>query len=168
MNSFSIWIVPSPIIKKQLEEIILDLSQKYDAPNFEQHMTLLGDISGDEKSIVEKAKKLALEIKPFDVELGEISFSTTYFQSVFVRIKSNAKLMDANLKAKEIFGINNNVFMPHMSLLYGEHSMEQREKISNELNLPINLSFFVDKIVIIPATKNPNDWKPLTELPFAL
>ncbi|EKD91448.1 MAG: hypothetical protein ACD_30C00005G0016 [uncultured bacterium] len=166
MNSFSIWIVPSGDVKKKLEGVILDLSQKYNSPVFEPHMTLLGDISVDEKSVLEKAKILTSKIKPFTVELGEISFSTTYFQSVFVRIKSNAELMNANLAAKEIFGVDNNVFMPHISLLYGDYDMELREKVAKEIKLPSNLSFNVDKLVIIPSFPEPKDWKHLAKLPL--
>lgn len=161
---YTIWILPPPSLKKDLQEIIVKLAKKFKSPIFEPHMTLLGDIEIDEESMIEKAKTLASKTQPFSLELGEISFSTTYFQSVFVRVKSTAKLMEANLIAKGIFGKENNVFMPHMSLLYGDQEMELREIISQEIKLPINIKFKVEKIVVVPSTKNPKDWKHLAEV----
>lgn len=163
---YTIWIVPSPSIKKDLDKIIIKLAKKYKSPIFEPHMTLLGDIEIDEKTMIEKAKILASKLKSFSLELGEISFSTTYFQSVFIRVKSTAKLMEANLKAKEIFGRENKVFMPHMSLLYGEQEMKLREKIIPTIKLPKNKIFIVDKIVVVPSTKDPKEWKHLAEIPL--
>lgn len=166
MNLFSIWIVPSSDIKKQLSEIVGDLSVKYQAPNFEPHMTLLGDVSLDKETMLQKSHLLVSQLKPFSASLGEISFSTTYFQSVFVHIKSNAALMNANLKAKEVFQVPNTIFMPHMSLLYGDHPMEEREKIASQITILGNLSFNVEKIIVVPSTKDPSEWKYLAEIPL--
>jgi 2'-5' RNA ligase len=165
-NLYSLWIIPSSSLKKSLDEIILKLAEKYKSPKFEAHMTLLGDIDSDEETIIQKTKRFASKIKTFPLELGEISFSTTYFQSVFVRVKSTAKLLDANLKAKRIFRMDNNVFMPHISLLYGNHGMILREKIVSEIELSKTKDFKADNIIIVPSTNNPNEWKHLAKIPF--
>lgn len=104
-KSYNLWIIPPLKTKSILQKIILDLSKKYETPGFEPHMTLLGDIEVAEKEILEGTKKLAAGLKPFTLTLREVSFSTTYFQSVFVRVKSNDKLMQANLAAKQIFRV---------------------------------------------------------------
>lgn len=166
MARYTLWVVPAEPVKSILQKIILDLSKKYKTPNFEPHMTLLGDIEVSEEEILAGTKKLASMLKPFNLALGEVSFSTTYFQSVFVRVKSNAKLMQANLLAKQIFNLPNNLFMPHVSLMYGVDDMETREKIAAEIKLPADLSFQADKIIIIPTTKDPKDWHHLAEIPL--
>ncbi|MBI2334274.1 2'-5' RNA ligase family protein [Candidatus Daviesbacteria bacterium] len=164
---YTLWIVPNPQIKSILEKIILDLSQEYGGPYFEPHMTLLGDIEVSEKEILEGTQKLASSIKPFALTLGEISFSTTFFQNVFVRVKSNAKLMDANLKAKQVFKMDNNLFMPHISLLYGDHDMSTREKIASNIELSPDLSFRAEKIsVVTSSSRNPRDWQHVVQFSF--
>lgn len=167
-KKYTLWIVPPPDIKDILQKIILDLSKKYGGPIFESHMTLLGDIEVSEKEILEGSKELASRTKPFMLALGEVSFSTTYFQSVLVRIKSSAKLMKANLAVKQIFNVENNLFMPHISLMYGDHDMETREKIASEVKLPAGLSFQAEKIIIIPSSKDPKDWHHLAEFSLTL
>lgn len=163
---YSLWIIPPPRLKKFLDKIILRLAKKYKSPKFEAHMTLLGSIDSDEKTILQKTRTLATRLKPFPLQLGEISFSTTYFQSVFVRVNSTAKLMEANLEAKKIFQLSNNVFMPHISLLYGNNKMAVREKVVSEIKLPDDKFFKAEEIAIVPTTQNPAEWRYLVEIPL--
>lgn len=164
MNKYTLWIVPPLDIKNILEKIILDLSKTYGGPSFEPHMTLLGDIETSEEEILGGTKELVSKINPFALALGEISFSTTYFQNVFVRAKSSARLMEANLSAKQIFHMENSLFMPHISLLYGDHDMETREKIALQVQLPSDLSFQADKIVVVTSSsRDPREWQHVAE-----
>lgn len=162
-NLYSLWIVPPIRIGEPLQEVIANLSVKNGSPDFEPHITLLGDVSSDLKSLKQKAELLASKLKPFPISFSEVSFSTTYFQSVLVRVKATAALMNANMLAKEIYKVDNNVFMPHMSLMYGNQDMKGREKVVSEVVLPKNISFEVSKLVIIPSTQNPKDWVHIAE-----
>jgi 2'-5' RNA ligase len=74
--------------------------------------------------------------------------------------------MEANLKAKRIFQIDNDVFMPHISLFYGKHKMKLREKIASEIELPKYKYFKAEKIIVVPSTQNPTEWEHLAEIPF--
>ena len=164
---YSIWIIPPEPIYSQLKNIIDQLARDYNGPTFEPHMTLLGNIDKDLSEIESKARKLATNIDKLELSLGPISFSTTYFQSVFVRVNSTAKLMQLNLEAKKLFGMDNNVFMPHISLLYGDHSMTAREEAASKVQLPQS-SFVVNEFIITPATSDPSEWKHYATISFGL
>lgn len=159
----TIWVVPPPSIKRTLEIEVERLSEKYNSPIFEPHMTLLGDISMERNEFLTKVRKLAKMISPLSLSLGEVSFSTTFFQSVFVRVKSTAELMDANLQAKNMFGIENNVFMPHISLMYGEHSMKVRADASEGIQFPKE-NFICDTLTITQSSLNPSEWEHIEEI----
>lgn len=166
-NNYTLWISPTLKIKSILQGVIWGLSKKYGTTSFEPHMTLLGGIKVSQNQILAGTKKLASILKPFTLTLGEVSFSTTYSQSVFVRVKSSAKLMQANLLAKKIFNMENSVFMPHISFLYGVDDMEKREKIACKIKLPAGLSFQAEKIVVmIPHSPDPKTWQIVAEIPF--
>lgn len=124
---YSIWIIPPEPLYTKLKNIIDNLSKDFNGPSFEPHMTILGDIDADLTDIKAKAHTLASTIDKLDLSTGTVSFSTTYFQSVFVRITSTAALMQLNLNAKQLFNMPDSVFMPHISLLYGDHDMVIRE-----------------------------------------
>ncbi len=163
---YSIWIIPSEPLESTLKQVVVRLAKELEGPEFEPHMTLLGDIEGDLTELKEKVKQLASKIDKLELSLGSVSFSTTYFQSVFVRVNSTAELMKLNLEAKKLFGVSNNVFMPHISLLYGDHDMEVREQASLKVNIP-EAFFIVKELVVIPATSNPNEWEHLATIPFS-
>ncbi len=166
LNLYSLWIIPSHDTKKRLKKVIIDLSKKYDGPVFEPHMTLLGNINSEELECIKKTKVLASQIKPFTVSFSEISFSTTYFQSVFLRIKSSAELMEANLKAKKTYNFKNDVFMPHISLVYADVDMKTRERISNQIKFP-NLEFLALELAIVKADSlDPKTWDIVEQIQF--
>ncbi|OGZ35116.1 MAG: hypothetical protein A3A94_00525 [Candidatus Portnoybacteria bacterium RIFCSPLOWO2_01_FULL_43_11] len=162
---YSIWIIPPEPIFSQLKNVIKKLSVKYDSPIFEPHMTLLGNINQSLPGIEQKITELASYVNRLELSLGPISFSTTYFQSVFVRVNSTARLTQLNLDVKKLFNMENNVFMPHISLLYGNHDMTIREKAASEVQLPLS-SFVANEFIVAPSTSDPNQWKHSLTISF--
>lgn len=162
---YSIWIIPSEPVYGQIQKVIDELSEKYKGPRLEPHMTLVGGIDYDLPEIEKKIKRLSLKGKELSLTLGPVSFGTTYYQSVLVRVNSSAKLMQLNMDIKKILGLENNVFMPHLSLLYGDHSMSDREKIASSVYIPTS-SFIVNEFVITPSTDNPKEWVHSAVVPF--
>lgn len=162
---YSIWLQPPEPVFSELQKIIKDLARQYNAPVFEPHMTVLGGFEYDLEELVSKVKTVTSQIQDIELSLGPVSFSTTYYQSVFVRVNSSAVLMQLNLDVKKALGFENELFMPHVSLLYGKHDMATREKIVYDLNIK-QTSFIVKNAVIVPVTDNEKDWKPVSVIPF--
>ena len=159
---YSIWLIPNNPVYSNLKSIIYPLADANNAPRFEPHLTLLGDIEGRIPDITDKMQTLVKDLKDLELTLSEVSISTTFFQSVFVRIKSTSALMQLNLDAKKLFKTENNVFMPHISLFYGG-SLKEREEIAGKINLERD-SFRITKMVLAPVTEDPKDWKILAEI----
>lgn len=165
MQQYAIWIIPQEPVYSTLKQAIDQLAKEFSSPTFEPHMTLLVSTRKELSEIEQLVRELANQTEHFEVSLGSVSFSTTYFQSVFVRVNSTAKLMQLNLDAKNLLQEENNVFMPHISLLYGEHDMATREKAADKIVLP-HSKFMVASFVITPATLNPKDWQHLVTIPL--
>ncbi|OGD54692.1 hypothetical protein A3J78_01495 [Candidatus Beckwithbacteria bacterium RBG_13_35_6] len=161
-EKYSLWILPTDKLKSSLEDVIKKLAKKYNSSLFEPHLTLIGGFNSSLNEIKQGTKKLAYLIKPFIIKTGEISFSTTYYQNVFLRVKSSACLMDVNLKAKKIFKLENDIFMPHISLLYGNQSLKIREQAVSRIKIP-EAKFIADKIIVVPSIPDPKEWKHLVE-----
>ena len=162
---YSIWLIPPEPVYTQIKSIIDTLAKSYAGPTFEPHMTLLGNIDADLSDIEKKVTNLAKTANALELSLGPVSFSTTYFQSVFVRVNSTAQLMQLNIEAKKIFKMENSVFMPHMSLLYGDHTMAIREEAASKTQLPQS-SFIINEFAVIPVTSDPSGWKPSATVYF--
>lgn len=162
---YSVWIIPPQPVFDELSKVILDLTIEYNAPIFKPHMTVLGNIDRELGNIQKAAKTVAKGTEKLSLSLGPISFSTTYYQSVLVGVNSTAQLMKLNLDIKKLLDIENSVFMPHISLMYGDHDMETREKIAAKIKLQSN-SFIAAEIVIIPEKSEPKEWEPIATIPF--
>lgn len=162
-NLYVLWLVPSANTSKPLQKIINDLSKKYHSPVFEPHITLLGNISCDLETMIQRTKILVSKLKPFSISLGEISFGTTYFKSVFIKVKINEALMNVNLIAKEIFKVENKNFMPHLSLVYSNNTVDERKNIISKITLSKDINFKIEKIIVLPYSDNPNEFTHIVE-----
>ena len=161
-----IWVIPSEPLYSDVQKTIRQLSEEYNGPIFEPHMTVLADIDKDLTEMEPGFRELAKSVKNQEFSLGPISFSTTYFQSVFVRVNSTAQLMQLNLDAKEKFSKANDLFMPHISLLYGEQDMSVRESAALKVKLPV-LSFVAKELAIITTiSPDPGQWKRSATISF--
>jgi 2'-5' RNA ligase len=167
MKQFALFFIPPKSIYSQLELVAIRLWETYQGFPFELHLTLLSGITGEVSEVKNKTEQLAKQLKPFAIDVEtRASFSTTYFQSVFVRAKASAALMEANLTAKHIFKHPNTLFMPHISLLYGDYQMPIKEAAAESVVLP-PLSFVTESLVLVPSTPNPKDWVHVAEYPLA-
>jgi hypothetical protein len=128
-------------------------------------LTILGNIDHELSEIKQAVKKIVSDLDDLNLSFGPVSFSTTYFQSVLIRINSTAKLMQLHFDIKKLLKNENIVYMPHISLMYGNHDMETREKVALGLNFHLS-TFIARQIAIIPEKPKPTDWKPVAIVPF--
>lgn len=158
--------MPGGKTQQKLNQVVKSLAKKYNAPVFEPHMTLLGGIQENEEMVVKRTERLVSQLRPFRLTLGKIEFSTTYFQSVFIRVNATACLMEAYIKTQKLFNKDKDtLFMPHISLMYGNHKMSLREKIAQKIKLP-KLSFAAKSICVYKTLSgaDPKEWKLVEKL----
>lgn len=163
--TYSIWLIShEKAVNSYLSSVIKDLADKYQGPEFEPHVTLLGRLSLTLEEVVKGCESLASKSGPLVLETGSIEYSTTYFQCVFVRIKPTPQLMSMYDTAKQILGLTeSSVFMPHASLLYGNISYSERQKIVESLDFKPQ-KFTVNSLVVAPSGEAPpSEWKHLAE-----
>lgn len=164
-KSFSIWLTFPQDIKQQLETVVRSLAEKHKSPIFEPHITLISQVTGTEEHVTNQVKVLAKNTKAFNLGLTDVDYSTTYYQSVFVRITTSLPLIKLRMQAQKIFDIDG-FYMPHTSLVYGNFPPKVREKIAKSIKLP-RLKFKVDTLVVTPSgesVKSPQDWIHLASI----
>lgn len=136
-TGYSVYIVPTKTVYKGFDKVMNELvrrysdnSLKYQAPRFEPHLTLIGDLVGSEDEVIVKCDKLASSLTPFDISLNALGQSEKYFKCVFIKAEKTKELVDANAKAREIFGRSSDPeYMPHISLIYGIFNEKIRREI---------------------------------------
>ena len=163
-KEFSLWLMPTGKAYDKLKGLISKLSKKHSAPNFEPHVTLLGDIVEPEESALAKTGQLASCTNPFKIKLTGVKYLDEYFRCLFIRAEESDEIMQANRKAQEIFNKKQGQkFMPHLSLMYGNFPAETKEEIIAEIGKEFDTSFEAKSIHLILASKKigPKDWKKI-------
>ena len=127
--SYSIWLMPKGNVKYQLKKIIFMLSTEFDGPIFTPHVTLVSSFLGSQEELSHKTRIISKKIKPFEVSFGDIGYTGDFFRSLFLNIKVNTKLKTARDIACKELNWNQNDFMPHLTLFYGDHKRKKKEQM---------------------------------------
>ncbi len=167
-TTYHLWIKPSGKVYDILRKTIGNLSKTYQGPFFDPHVTLLSSLTGTAEEIILRSEQLRTSLQPFDIQLTEPAYGDQYFQCVFLKAQESPALMNAHELARKLFVKDTNAYMPHLSLLYGHYSIEQKDKITATLSETLRLSFTVDKFDLIRAeSEDPKDWISILTVPLS-
>lgn len=156
--------MPSGKAHHQLKEIISSLSEKYQSPDFEPHVTLLESMKESEEKMILETSKLADFIKPYRINLGLVDYLNIFFRCLFIRALKTREVMNANLKTREIFNRKDDPeYMPHLSLLYGNLDTETKKKIISEIGNKFEIGFDVNSIHLFLTEDEPENWTRVKE-----
>lgn len=162
-KEYSIWLMPKGTVYDRLSEIISGISQEYKVPNFQPHVTLIGELKGNEE-LITRTKLLASQIHPFTITLKNPCVLNEYFRSLFLKVKGTEEVINANLKAQEIFNRKEKYF-PHLSLMYGSCSTIEKLNIISNLE-KINLEFQVNNLHLFSTKGHPENWHEIEKFPL--
>lgn len=83
----TLWLKPTGSAYQRFSGLIKKLAAEYQAPVFEPHVTLLGEIMLPAEECLQKAKELVSEEKSFIINLTEIGCQDVYFRALFIYAK---------------------------------------------------------------------------------
>src|SRR5438309_6240734 len=128
------WLIPAEPKRELFCELIRILAKQFDAPRFEPHLTLLvtAEDRQTSKQILEQIDASLIQLR-----LREISFSSKFTRTLFVRFKSNNALkkliIDLRRAAKPRGKF---VRDPHVSLLYKKIPVAVKRELASTIRLP--------------------------------
>lgn len=163
-TTYSLWLEPTGDVAYNLQERIKKLSQKFNTPVFSPHITLLGGLTASETELVPLVNTLTSSVKPFEVKLSKAGYLNTFYQALFIHVEQSSELKKLHTKACRIIDCPDeykNHYMPHLSLLYGELSQKEKEKILNNIGREFYISFTAKKLVLIQTDAKPKNWKKI-------
>ena len=163
--SYSIWLMPEGNVKYQLKKAIYMLSTDFDGPIFTPHVTLVSSFLGSEKELLQKTEIISKKIKPFEISFGDIEYSGDFFRSLFLKIKVNTKLKTARDIACKELNWNENDYMPHLSLVYGDYNRKEKEQMISTIKI-IPDWFLVDHIFLAHNDEINLKWKVIQGYPL--
>jgi Cyclic phosphodiesterase-like protein len=166
--SYHLWLKPSGQAYDVLADVIRELSHKLQAPTFEPHVTLLGNLSGSEHEHLHRTKQLAPQLQPLPITLTAPSHGNEYFQCLFIKVEQTEQIMSANASARCVFGHGGGgAYMPHMSLVYGLYPEALKRELIATLSAHLRMTFEATLLHLIRAdSDDPKDWHEVAVVPM--
>jgi len=151
----------------RLKGVIDSLSLRYEAPQFEPHVTLVGGLKGSEKDVTLKTEKLSEEIRRFPIKLDGADYRNEFFKALFLRAQKEGGIFEANSKARETFGLPADPeYMPHLSLLYGNFDTQKKKEMIERYVRSVDTEFIVDRLHLFSTDGEVHMWKEIEQFPL--
>jgi 2'-5' RNA ligase len=155
MKTYFLWLEPTGKTHELLATTIAHLSQEHGGPLFDPHVTLLGDIAGQEGKLILTTEKLALALSPFNLTLTVPAFQDQYFRCVFMRVEKTSTLLEAHSLARKVFHKEGAPpYMPHLSLLYGSYPRSLKEQIIGTVPTSLSVQFTASAVTLFRVEGN--------------
>ena len=166
-NVYYLWLMPEAKSNNFFSEVIRKLSHEYQTRLFDPHITLAGGITGPESELLAKTEELAGLLPRLKLEPLEIQYLDEFYRSLFIAVAPSNPLVNANKLAKQLFELPLDAeFMPHLSLLYGDFSVSEKERMKGELSTNLLKQFYVDRIVLICTEAHSDRWTAVNSFPL--
>ena len=162
-TGYHLFLEPDGEVRKQLQGIITELSRVSSSPVFTPHITLLGKIPDEQESLlVKKTNTIASAMKKQRVTLKGISMQDSYYRALYMQISDKEGLETIHTYATTVFAMAYaQSYLPHLSLLYGNYSQEQKEVFLSTVQVPSLLSFEATTIHLYKTSGKPHQWNKI-------
>ena len=163
MSIYSVWLIPSDKTYDKLNNEILELCKKYQAPYVEPHVTLIKDLKGEEADMIKKTSKLVREMNSDFLRLTKIESGETEHKCIFILVDKEEKLLSWRAAAEKVFDKKDSEYAPHLSLLYGRFLSYTKDRIIREIGKNYDQKVFFDKVILYEITEKEEEWHKVKE-----
>ncbi|KAJ3671009.1 hypothetical protein LUZ60_008435 [Juncus effusus] len=126
---YSVWALPPEPARSRLKNLMAGLRAEFGGPEFDPHVTVVGAITLTPDSAVEMIRSAAAGLRPYTARVKSVSSGSFYYQCVYLLVEPTAEVVEASNHCCGHFGYqSSSPYMPHLSLLYGDLSDEEKEK----------------------------------------
>ncbi len=137
-GGLSVWFVPAKEQRDALNRAIVELREAHGGAAFwPAHCTAFSPARVPAAEAAALASHLAATLPAFDVTVERVEAGSMFHQDVYVLLRRTDALMAARAAAREAFApeagpSEDEAFKPHISIVYGGHTDEQRGAIVDD------------------------------------
>ena len=159
----TLWAIP----KKEEIPLFLEskrlIDNKLKGPGFPIHMTLAAQFDLNLSKVKNLEEEIAKRINPIEISYKGYGMKDYFFQAFYVKVDLNQNLQSARSKICDIVKIEDEEFMPHLSLYYGKKSLEEKQSLLAELP-EIEGSFKAETFYLVSFDPKNIEWKILNSI----
>ncbi|XP_073061352.1 cyclic phosphodiesterase-like [Primulina eburnea] len=125
---YSVWALPPEESRPRLKKLMEGLRSQFGGPEFEPHVTVVGSISLTESEARDSFTKACERLEAYDARVEKVATGTFFYQCVFLLLHPTPQVVEASAHCCATFGYKNSTpYMPHLSLLYGDITEEEKK-----------------------------------------
>jgi 2'-5' RNA ligase len=159
-RSYALWLIPAEEVRPRLASAIRRLSRELRTPAFAPHITLVSSIRRSKREVLSGAARLARQTPRLAVQLTGIEGQSEYFRCLFAKVRSTRELVRARRMAERIFAVRPpRRFTPHLSMVYGDLTLERKRKVAESLFQYRELEFEVRRMHVVRIQGAPHRWR---------
>ncbi|KAK7318867.1 hypothetical protein RJT34_03574 [Clitoria ternatea] len=168
---YSVWAIPPQDVSGRFTKLMSALRSEFGGPHFEPHITVVGAIKLTPDDALNKLRSACEALKPFHVTVDRVATGTFFYQCVYLLLHPQSQLLQTNQHCCSHFSYTTSTpYMPHLSLLYGDLSDEEKQKaqdIANALDDSLcGLSFQISQLALYKTDtedKTLKSWEKIAE-----
>jgi hypothetical protein len=169
----SFWLLPAEPLKRQLRSIIQQLAKKYDAIDFEPHVTISCGPSDDDQTHT-IARGIASLFSPVELTPMKLDYTSEYTKTLCIQFQESEvvrRMFDA-IKDRSAQPLNY-VLNPHLSLLYKTMPVATQAELSRTVDVPKGIYFFdrlraIETEIPLTQPKQIKIWRTVFECALGL
>lgn len=168
-RKYGIWILPSMKAHTQLQSLINQIARSNGLTTFIPHVSVAGLLIEDDdlNRVKNELDQLAERLTNFSIALNQYGMKDEKHRCIYLLAESII-LEDLFNKTTEAFPdatIDRNRNMPHLSIMYGEYSIDIKQEIIAKYPNP-NITFEVDSLDLCLSDGPEEEWRSVHNSKF--
>jgi 2'-5' RNA ligase len=159
-TEFTLWLTPREPLRSLLRSTIRQLASRFDAVEFEPHVTVFCAPSTDIEALA-VARRIAAQFSPIELTACCLDHSESYTKTLFVQFRNSALLRQIfDTAAAQYSRSSNYILNPHLSLIYKKLSLANRRKLCETLDVSMG-GYGFDRVRMIETEQPIDDDGPI-------
>ena len=101
------------------------------------------------------------------MKLTNVDYTNSYYRALFVKVEPSAAILAAHQVARNILLDDQETsYMPHLSLLYADFSLEKKKQIVEQIGDSFTDEFEVDTLYLYLTEGAVVDWRRIGAFPL--
>lgn len=168
-SGHSIWLIPATPELDKLQPLITELSEMAGTDHFSPHITLLGQLNNPREFLIDGIGEICRQTQSFSLKLSQVGMFDSYYRSVILHTQPSHDLDQLHKAAVQLFRVNTKApFLPHLSVMYGDLPLVQREELMGRVHLDLPISLQVKEMVLMETRGRSHDWREIERFSLRL
>lgn len=151
ISPISFWLVPANPCQLMLATLINRLADKYGAPRFLPHVTVLATELAQDESPLQILESATKGIGPLELELLGVDHGADRFKSVFIQLNSEPIMVLNSALRDSCRHPGDYQLDAHLSLLYHQLPLNEKLSLISDLQLPQGPLYFDSVVAVMPG-----------------